>query len=291
MLVKEGPRGKLGRKSVSGYGETPPQEGVTGMPAQVANVKIRDVTIKLHRVGRGQPVLFLHGANGLPQWLPFFDALADGYEILVPEHPGFGGSDDPPWIRNVPDLAMFYLDFIEELGLDRFHLIGHSLGGWLAAEIAIRDRSHLQSLTIMSAAGIRVKGLPAGDLFIWGPEETVRSVYYDQALAERMLAVKPTEEQLDILLKNRFTATKFGWQPRWYNPDLEKWLHRLKLPSLVVWGREDKIFPHQYADLWMERMPDARRLVMVEKCGHAPHVEKADEVIPSVRAFLRETSR
>src|SRR5579872_4378091 len=182
--------------------------GVTGMPAQTSTVKIRDVTIKLHRVGKGAPVLFLHGANGLPQWLPFFDAIADGYEVLVPEHPGFGGSDDPAWIRNVSDLA--YLDFIEEQGLGPFHLIGHSLGGWLAAEIAIRDRSHLQSLTVMSAAGIRVKGLPAGDLFIWGPEETVRNVYYDQALAERMLAVKPTEEQMDILLKNRFTAAKLG---------------------------------------------------------------------------------
>jgi len=262
------------------------------MPAQrTSDVRIDGVAIKLHRVGQGVPILFLHGANGLPQWLPFFDALADGYEVLVPEHPGFGGSDDPPWIRNVGDLALFYLDFAEELGLTRFHLIGHSLGGWLAAEIAVRDRARLLSFTAMSAAGIRVPDLPSGDLFIWGPEETVRNVYYDQALAERMLAVKPTEEQMDILLKNRFTATKFGWQPRWLNPDLEKWLHRIKVPAQVVWGREDKIFPWQYAELWMKRLPDARRLVMVEHCGHAPHVEKADEVIPAVRAFLKEASR
>jgi pimeloyl-ACP methyl ester carboxylesterase len=257
----------------------------------VSDVKVNGVTIKLHRVGKGAPILFRHGANGLPQWLPFFDALADGYEVLVPEHPGFGASDDPKWIRNVPDLAMFYLDVIEELGLAPFHLIGHSLGGWLAAEIAIRDRSRLKSVTIMSAAGIKVKDLPSGDLFIWGPEETVRNVYYNQALVERMLALKPTEAQLDTMLKNRFTATKFGWHPRWLNPDLEKWLHRIKVPSLVVWGRNDKIFPWQYADLWMQRLPDARGLVICEECGHAPHVEKADAVIPAVRAFIREASR
>jgi pimeloyl-ACP methyl ester carboxylesterase len=262
------------------------------MPAHRAtDVRIRDVAVKLHRVGEGTPVLFLHGANGLPLWLPFFDALADGYEVLVPEHPGFGASDDPPWIRNIGDLAMFYLDFAEELGLSRFHLIGHSLGGWLAAEIAVRDRSRLISFTAMSAAGIRVNGMPAGDLFIWSPQETVRNVWYDQAMAERVLAVQPTEEQMDVMLKNRFTATKFGWQPRWFNPDLEKWLHRIKVPSLVVWGREDKIFPWQYAELWMKRLPDVRRLVMCEKCGHAPHVEKADEVIPAIRAFLREAAR
>jgi pimeloyl-ACP methyl ester carboxylesterase len=260
------------------------------MPDQVSDVRIGDVTIKLHRTGKGPPVLYLHGANGLPQWLPFFDAVADGFELLVPEHPGFGQSDDPPWIRNIPDLAMFYLDFVEAMALERFHLIGHSLGGWLAAEIAIRDRSRLRSLTLMSAAGIRVPGMPSGDLFIWGVEETLRNIYYDQAIAEAALAVKPTEEQLDILLKNRFTATKFGWQPRWYNPDLEKWLHRLKLPTLVVWGKDDKIFPHDYADLWMKRLPQAR-LLKYERCGHVPQVEQMDKLLPELRAFLKENSR
>ena len=93
------------------------------------------------------------------------------------------------------------------------------------------------------------------------------------------------------MLKNRFTATKFGWQPRWYDPDLEKWLHRIKLPALVVWGDDDKIMPAAYAELWRERLPDAR-LVMIEKCGHVPQVEKsrgADR--RRLRDFLAEASR
>ena len=96
------------------------------MPAQLSELKVRDVRIRLHRAGRGPTVLFLHGAGGVPQWLPFFDALAEHYELLVPEHPGFGGSADPPWIRSMADLAMFYLDLVEETGLDRVHLIGNS---------------------------------------------------------------------------------------------------------------------------------------------------------------------
>jgi pimeloyl-ACP methyl ester carboxylesterase len=91
------------------------------MPAQVSELKVRNVQIRLHRAGRGPTVLFLHGAAGVPQWLPFFNALAERYELLVPEHPGFGGSGDPPWIRSMADLAMFYLDLVEETGLDRVH--------------------------------------------------------------------------------------------------------------------------------------------------------------------------
>jgi pimeloyl-ACP methyl ester carboxylesterase len=260
------------------------------MPAEVTTVKVRDASIKLHRAGRGPKVLFLHGAGGLMQWLPFYDALADGYELLVPEHPGFGASDDPAWIRSVPDLAMFYLELFEEMGLKDLHIIGHSLGGWLAAEILIRDRSRCTGLTLLAPAGIRVTGKPAGDLFIWGPEETQRNLYHDQSFADRALSVQPTEEQMDVLLKNRFTVTKFAWQPRWFNPDLEKWLHRIKLPALVIWGREDKIFPYEYGALWRERLPDARLLVL-DECGHVPQVEKLDRVSAAIRAFVKEGSR
>jgi pimeloyl-ACP methyl ester carboxylesterase len=260
------------------------------MPAEATSVTIRDATIRIHRAGRGPTVLFLHGAGGLMQWPAFFDALADGYELLVPEHPGFGASDDPAWIRNVPDMAMFYLELIETMGLDNVHLVGHSLGGWIASEILVRDRARCRSLTLLAPAGIRVVGVPAGDTIIWGPEEAVRNLFHDQSFAERMLAVPPTEEQMDILLKNRFTVTKLGWQPRWFDPDLERWLHRIKLPALVVWGDDDKVMPPDYAALWRERLPDAR-LEMIKDCGHLPHVEKADVVIPRVREFLKGVAR
>jgi pimeloyl-ACP methyl ester carboxylesterase len=255
------------------------------MPAELTELRVRDVTIKLHRAGRGQKVLFLHGAGGVPQWLPFFDALAERYELLVPEHPGFGGSDDPPWIHSMSDLAMFYLDLVEEAGLDRIHLIGNSLGGWLAAEILIRDRSCFRSLVQLAPAGIRVKGVPCGDNFIWGPEEAVRNLYHDQSFADRILALTPTEAQMDVMLRNRFTVAKLGWQPRWFNPDLEKWLHRIKLPALVIWGDDDKIMPPANAALWCERLPDAR-LVMVDKCGHLPHVEQPAIVAGQILDFL-----
>ncbi|HXE27636.1 MAG TPA: alpha/beta fold hydrolase [Stellaceae bacterium] len=260
------------------------------MPPEPQIVKIGDVGVSLRRAGKGPPLLFLHGADGYSQWLPFFDALAEQYELLVPEHPGFGASDDPPLIRSVSDMAMFYLDFLEALELRDIHIVGHSLGGWIAAEILIRDQSRAKSLTLISAAGIRVEGVPSGDIFIWNREELLRNVFYNQAYADIALSLQLTEQQLDTMLKNRFTATKLGWQPRWYNPDLEKWLHRIKLPALIIWGDEDKVMPADYAGLWRERLPDAR-LVMIEKCGHVPQIEKLSETIDPLRDFLAEVSR
>src|SRR5580765_6780689 len=169
------------------------------MPSEVNTLKVGDAAVRLHRAGRGPVVLFLHGAGGVPQWLPFFDALAERYELWVPEHPGFGGSDDLPRIRSMADLAMFYLDLIEEAGLDGVHLIGNSMGGWLAAEILIRDRSRFRSLVQLAPAGIRVRGVPPGDNFIWGPEEALRNLYHDQTFADRILALTPTEAQLDTM--------------------------------------------------------------------------------------------
>jgi pimeloyl-ACP methyl ester carboxylesterase len=171
------------------------------------------------------------------------------------------------------------------MALDKVHLIGNSLGGWLAAEILVRDRSRFRSLVQLAPAGIRVKGVPAGDSFIWGPEEAVRNLYHDQAFADRILGLNLDEAALDTILHNRFTVAKLGWQPRWFDPDLEKWLHRIKLPALVIWGADDKIFPPAYAALWRERLPDAR-VVIIENCGHLPHVEKAPIVARHVLDFL-----
>jgi pimeloyl-ACP methyl ester carboxylesterase len=255
------------------------------MAPETSELEVGSVRVRLHRAGQGPRVLFLHGAGGVPQWLPFFDALAERCEVLVPEHPGFGGSDDPPWLRSISDLALFYLDLVEEAGWSGIHLIGNSLGGWLAAEILIRDRSRFKSLVQLAPAGIRVKGVTGGDNFIWAPEEAVRNLYHDQSFADRILGLSPSEEQLDMMLHNRFTVAKLGWQPRWYDPDLEKWLHRIKLPALVVWGDDDRIMPPQYAPLWRERLPQAR-LVMVKDCGHLPHVEQAGLVARHVLDFL-----
>ena len=249
-------------------------------------LSIRGISVRALRGGRGQPLIFLHGAGGQPAWLPFFERLGQRYEVLIPEHPGFGASDNPAWIRNVPDLAMYYLDLLEATYKAPVHVIGHSLGGWTAAEAAVRNCTRIKSLTLLAPAGIRVKGTPPGDTFIWSPEESARYRFHDRKLAEAALAAPPmSDEQMDELMQNQLAAVKFGWEPRWFNPDLEKWLHRISVPTHVLWGKDDKILPSAYAALWGERVNGAQ-VTMIDTCGHLPQVEKADAVADKVLAFL-----
>jgi pimeloyl-ACP methyl ester carboxylesterase len=255
------------------------------MTAQEHKHQIRDITVRLWRDGQGTALFYLHGATGVPGWLPFFAQLAARHEVVVPEHPGFGNSDNPAWIRNVGDVAMYYLDFLDELDAQRVHLVGHSLGGWIAAELAVRNSARLATLTLMAPAGIRVKGVPMGDNFIWSPEETARNLFYDQSFADKMLAQVPSEEDADRALTNRFMAAKLGWEPRWFNPSLERWLHRIRVPTLVLWGADDKFLPSSYAELWRERVPGAK-VELIPQCGHLPHVEKADATAKKILGFL-----
>jgi pimeloyl-ACP methyl ester carboxylesterase len=260
------------------------------MPPRETTHTVRDISVRLFTAGDGPPLMFLHGAEGIEHWLPFFDLLAARHTVLAPEHPGFGGSDNPPFIRDVGDAAMYYLDFFDDLlganGHEKIHLVGHSLGGWIAAELATRNCSHLKSLTLLAPAGVRVKGVPSGDNFIWSPDETARNLVHDQALADTAIAERAamTAEEAERALVNRYAAAKYGWEPRWFNPALERWLHRIAAPTLIVWGAEDKLLPAQYAEVWRREVPGAT-VEIIPACGHLPHVEHAELVAKQILEF------
>ena len=146
--------------------------------------------IKLMRGGAGRAAACSCTAPAAPgAWLPFMQSLATRFDVIVPEHPGFGDSDTPDWLDTIHDLAYFYLDFMEQLDLDRVHLVGVSLGGWIAAELAVRDTyRRLASLTLVGAAGIHVPGVKQVDLFLGSDEQRIRDFFHDQARADEMIA-------------------------------------------------------------------------------------------------------
>jgi len=162
------------------------------------------------------------------------------------------------------------------------------MGGWIASEIAVRDTSRLARLALVAPAGLRVKGAPPGDLFMWTPQELTRNLFHSQELAERMLAMPMSDEERDIALKNRFTTARLAWSPRLYNPELEKWIHRIDLPTLILWGKQDALLPAAYAQRFHELIAGSQ-VQLLEGCGHLPHVEKTAEFVAAIRAFAKNS--
>ncbi len=250
-------------------------------------VLVHGSTLSYREAGVGPPLLFLHGAGGAESALPFLLPFAEDHRVIVPDHPGFGRSPDPRWLENIHDAAYAYLDFLDALDLQGVHVVGTSLGGWLAMEIAIRNRTRLASLTIVAAAGIRPGDIPTGDLFMWSPQDRVRNLVASASFAAKILALPQTPEQAEVALRNHLTTARLASEPRFCDPHLEKWLHRLALPTHVIWGDQDRLFPLAYGRKLAGLIPNAR-FTVIEDCGHLPQIEQPDRLADLVRETIAQ---
>jgi len=257
------------------------------MPHSEEMVTVNGVQVRVLRGGRegAQPLVFLHGAGGHTGWMGFLDELARDFAVYAPEHPGFGRSDDPPWLDEIGDLAYFYLDFLETLGLDRVHLVGTSFGGWIAAELAVRNQTWLASLTLVAAVGITADGKPVDDIFRLTTEENLRRFYADPERVARRLADMVAAD-MNTVAKNRSTVARIAYRPCYHNPSLAKWLHRITVPTLLVWGDKDGLVPARFGEAYRALIPEAR-LVVLDNAGHAPFDEQKDAFLAAFRDFVR----
>jgi pimeloyl-ACP methyl ester carboxylesterase len=248
-------------------------------------IPIRSCTMAVRRAGSGRPLMWLHGASDAGLWLPCMAELAARHEVIVPEHPGFGASDTPDWLDTIADLASFYLDVLDALDLRSVDLVGCDLGGWIAAELAVRNTRRLGSLTLVGALGINVAEIAPSDPFLHTDEQRIRDLFHESAQADAMVARSLRPELEDAVLKNQTTTARLIWQPRGYDPHLAKWLHRIDVPALIVWGADDRFFPPDYGHAWRRLIPVAD-LVLVSDCGHLPHVEQPQAFVAALDKFL-----
>jgi len=248
-------------------------------------ISVHGCNITLMRGGAGRPLVILHGASGAGSWSPVMAELAARHDVLVPEHPGFGASDTPEWLDTITDLANFYLDFLDQFDLSEVDLVGFSLGGWIAAELAVRNTSRLASLTLVGAAGIHVKGVAQVDQFLLADEQRILAMFHDPSRAKQMAEHVLRPELEDINLKNRTTTAKLVWQPRGYDPHLHKWLHRIDVPTLLVWGANDRLFPKDYAFAYQRLIPGSK-VAIIPDCGHLPQVEQPQAFVAALEGFL-----
>ena len=258
-----------------------------GRVEPMRSVVIKNTHLRYQEVGSGPPLLFLDAEDSYGLREPFIEALSHNFRVIAPQHPGFDGAAEPQWLKTIGDLAYFSLEAREALKLGPVPVVGASLGGWLAAEIALRNPAAFSSLSLLAPLGLRVPGVPFGDIFLWTPPETVRNTFHDEAIVAKVLAREPTGEEVRAALQSRYTTTRLTWNPRFYSPELMRWTERLRAPTQLIWGQQDMIAPIAVAKAWTEAAPTAQ-LSTLQGCGHLPHVEHPHAVADKIASFIRE---
>jgi pimeloyl-ACP methyl ester carboxylesterase len=246
--------------------------------------------IKLRTDGQGDPLLFLHGAGGLRGWDPFLAELARQFTVYAPAHPGFETSTGIEHLDDMLDLIVYYNDFLDTLGQESVHVVGHSMGGMIGAELAALSPHRVRKLVLANAAGLWLDEHPVADFFAMTPDQLAVALWHDpQAEVARAMMAVPQDEkaQLEALLirsQHLAAAGKFLWPI----PDkgLKKRLHRVKAPTLILWGQSDGLVPPIYAQEFQQRIAGAR-VALLQRCGHMPMYEDPAGFVKTVATFLQ----
>jgi pimeloyl-ACP methyl ester carboxylesterase len=257
-----------------------------------SHITVGGTKTKLMRGGSGAPLLYLHSAGGETLWFPFHEALAQHFELFAPAHPGFDSSDGLEKIDSIEDLAFHYLDFFDAMGWDKVRIMGTSLGGWLAAELATRWSGRIEKMVLVDPAGLYVEGAPFGPLWEHArePEKLRDIIFYDPNSPLAQMLLMPIEQMPEAFLLMQFkaaeAAARVAWRPYLHNPKLRGRLGRIKVPTLVIHGEHDKLIPPAHGHAYAEGIPGAK-LVLIPRCGHLPIFEATDETVRHVVEFLR----
>ena len=255
-------------------------------------VSLRDGMFQAHLLqgGAGDPLLFLHGAGGLREG-EYLDLLAQRFTVYAPSHPGFGSSEGGEHIEDIIDLALYYHDLMDELKIESAHVVGHSMGGMLAAEVAALCPHRVRRLVLANPVGLWRDDEPVLDFFTLSPEQLLPYIWHDPGseAAKAAYPVPETDEERAELLFQRTQALASASKFLWPIPDrgLHRRIHRIQSPTLIVWGESDRLVPASYAEDFSSSIRDSR-VVILSECGHLPMLEKRDEFVALVTEFLLE---
>jgi pimeloyl-ACP methyl ester carboxylesterase len=251
--------------------------------------QIADVEIDVFEAGRGRPLLFLHGGGGFAEEQPFVPLLAKSRRLIAPSHPGFGNSSLPDWLDSVDDIAHLHLELLDKLALEDIDLVGCSIGGWIAAEMATKVPERIRRLVMVGPVGIKVgppDKLDIPDIFAMPQADVEKLIFHDPARMAQDRA-KMSDEQLAAMFRARETLALLVWEPWMHDPKLKHRLHRAAMPALFIRGESDGLVCADYLQSYARLLPDARTLT-IPAAGHVPHLEQPDAFASAALDFLGE---
>jgi len=244
------------------------------------------VEVTVAEKGKGHPTLLLHGGGGPLTVNGFADLLAAQRpaRVLTPTHPGFGGTPRPDWLAGVPGLAAVYIALLAELDLRDVTVIGNSIGGWIAAEMALLDTSRISSFVLVDAVGIVVQEHPIADFFSLTPRQIAEISYHDPD----RFGIDPSKlapEALKVMAGNRATLAVYAGTSM-KDAGLAGRLAAVTTPTLVVWGDSDRIADTDYGRAFADAIPGSQ-FQLLPNTGHLPQVETPGLLLEAVWEFAK----
>ena len=249
---------------------------------------LQEARVIVETKGTGRPVLILHSEDRYERNADFIEELAKKHRVIMPMMPGYNGSSLPESIRTIEDMSYLYLDLLDEMKLQDVVVIGFSVGGWLACEIATKNDSRLRKLILVDPVGIKNRGSYDRDIedIYYNQFAVVKKMkFHDVKKDPRILTEMTDDEAMDEARAREATA-KLCWDPYFHNPSLRYRLNRIKVKTLLIWGANDGIVKTSYGRGFAKKI-DGSKMVTIAKAGHFPHVEQPEEFMQHVRAFLR----
>jgi pimeloyl-ACP methyl ester carboxylesterase len=257
--------------------------------AENNRLTVHGIELETLRRGAGRPLLLLHGFQTIDPEARFVGLLGRHGEVIAPSSPGFGQSPRPKDFDTVYDLVHLYLEVLETLPGDKVTLIGFSFGGWLAAEVAVACSHRLDKLVLVDPLGIKIGDRETRDIldiFNASPEEVRRKSWHDpERFAPDFNAM--SDEELVTHARNREALCLYAWHPYMYNPQLPRWLGRIKVPTLLLWGESDGVVTPDYGRAYSGLIPGSR-FELIEAAGHHPEIEQPEALVERVSRFLEE---
>ncbi len=239
--------------------------------------------------GAGRPLLVLHEELGHPGWLSWHKALAEDHLLQIPIHPGFGELPRADWVSGVRDLAGFYSRMLGDMAVEPVDVIGFSLGGWIAAEMAAACADQFNRMVLVAPTGIRPVEGEIKDLFVVTARAYLDASVHDADNSPEFASLyggETTAGQFEAWEDARAESARLAWKPYMHNASMGPLLEGVRgLPTLLIWGRQDQIVPLEAGHLYNQSIAGSE-LAVFDDCGHRPEIEKTGQFVSRVRDFL-----
>ncbi|MEV6728356.1 MULTISPECIES: alpha/beta hydrolase [unclassified Streptomyces] len=247
-----------------------------------------DPTLTMAEAGNGRPVLLLHGGGGPATVANLAEHLSRVAHTITPVHPGWDGTPRPDWLTGIDDLALAYLHRLHDRRLRDVLVIGSSLGGWIAAEMAVRDHAGtITGLVLIDAVGVHVETEPITDIFALDARGIAEHSWHDPDRYYADPAGFPPAE-LARRQANMAAVRTLAGAPYMNDPKLLRRLRRVQAPTLALWGESDRIVTPAYGAAYAEAFGNGR-LEVIPRAGHLPQIEQPEATVALIDTHLRQT--